>query len=119
MVSMAWRTRAFQMLDDFVQAGNRSEHLLLCPLKAYCRNSNRLIGRMIDIATVDVSESDQNKGYFRAFLDEAERVAAIHKRGIYIENALNPILHEMLERRGYREAKAAPMCFYKMWGDFL
>lgn len=117
MISDEWRRRAYKMLDDFVMADNRSEHLLLCPLRAYCRKSRRLIGPMLDIASVDVS--DQGKGYFRIFLGQAELVAAQRKLGVYVENALNPILHEMLERRGYRETKHAPLCFYKTWVDLL
>lgn len=119
LIKHSWRIDASEMIEGFVDSGVRSKWLELPPLSAYCRVARRLIGPTLDIASVEVAISEWRKGYFGAFLREAENIAAQHKLGLWVENALNPLVREMLERREYRKAESVPICYYKTWPDLL
>lgn len=74
-------------------------------LNVYIRLTSRMIEGVVtqtlDLASVEVEEEFQGKGFFTQFLDGIEALAKTHNRVIYVESILNSFLPEVLRRRGY------------------
>lgn len=74
--------------------------------------SQGVIEDSLDIATVDVVESEQRKGHFTRFLDLAERLNPWPI--LYIENVHNSVLLPVINRTGFLPHPHLPLCFYKV-----
>lgn len=87
----------------------------------YVRRANRVVDgslhATLDIANVEVHESYRRMGLFSRMLIECEEAARmLELDGVYVENICNPILHDMLGKRGYRvvpERAPADLCMFK------
>lgn len=59
--------------------------------------------RCLDIANIIVDPEYQHKGYFKAFLEDAEDVCKdVGVQVIYVENVINKFLARYLRRQNYR-----------------
>lgn len=74
--------------------------------KAYIRITQRMISSgniqpTIDLATVEIDEEFQNQGVFKKVLEVVEHKAAQYDRHVFLENVLNEVLIEPLQKYGY------------------
>lgn len=97
-------------IREFIEAPPKSrfgrrQHFSNDDLAAYLRVTERVLqGEVkpsIDIASIEVTESQQRKGVFSLFLKHIESCADATGRTVYIESILNPDLSAHLKRRGY------------------
>lgn len=97
-----------QNLVDMAETGAwcPRQHIHLGPLKIYVRITVHAwegqLYRTIDLATLDVAESERGKGHLTRWLTSIEDLARNHRRAVYIESVLNPRLAHFLTKRGYR-----------------
>lgn len=70
----------------------------------------------VAISSVEVDEAEQGKGVFRAFLEKTEALAAsLGYQSIRVEQVHNPILQDMLTRRGWSsQDEGGVFTFYKV-----
>lgn len=75
-------------------------------IMAYIRQTSRYLdGEMIptlELANVEVDENARGRGVMTRFLFEFENLAFERQRVPYVENIHNPILFNILTRRGYK-----------------
>lgn len=101
----------YKPLDDFVKAGIEKPfgHRLHLNIKGfdtlYVRIATHcIVGRMartLDISSVDVKESCQNKGLFKNLLKHCESLAVQYGLAVYIESVQNEHLAKYLSKIGY------------------
>lgn len=84
--------------------------------EVYVRVTTRYInGSMkdtIDVATIEVREEHQNRGYATAIFEYVEKLAKKYNRTVFVENVLSEILDTMLGRRGYTKIDGIPPSYY-------
>lgn len=101
-------------LEAFLAGNWRNRWLKYPCMEVYVRKSSRVLsGQLIqcfDIGSVEVDEGYRNKGVFRVFLKRFEQIAAREGKHVFVENALNPLLADMLRRRGYQTTLDAIHC---------
>lgn len=102
-----WREVVAAKLDRFIIGENRSASIEARPLTAYVRRSRRITNqrkflRCLDIATLDVIRNQRQQGYCRAFLQEAEKIAAEYDYLIMVESVSNRHLFKALIGYGYQ-----------------
>ena len=75
------------------------------PLHVYIRVTQRFIGGgivpTIDVASIEVEESQRGRGRSSALFELVERVADRATRIVYVECVLNRRFADWLQRRGY------------------
>lgn len=101
----------YKPLDDFVKIGIEKPfgyrlHLNIKGFDTlYVRIATHyLVGgmeRTLDISSVDVKESCQNKGLFKNLLKHCESLAVQHGLAVYVESVQNEHLAKYLTRIGY------------------
>jgi GNAT superfamily N-acetyltransferase len=88
-------------------------------MKAYIRITSHWINgghcRTIDIANVEVFESNQRQGYFTRLLSTVEEVAKQNHRAVYIEEIMLPWLYKWLQTRDYQSVPGHPQSLVKLF----
>lgn len=99
----------FETLDSFVAENCRRQgaraRLTFGPLTVWFRIAGRMMngaaGITIDIADVEVEESERRKGAFRALVSHVETLAKKHGVSVYVQSIGNEHIITELKRRGY------------------
>ena len=67
----------------------------------------------VDVANVIVDPLYQRKGYFKAFLEDAESLCTeLNIDVVYIENVINKFLHKFLMRENYKPITVGELTSY-------
>lgn len=87
----------------------------------YLRLSQRYVNgtavTTFEIANINVVESKQNNGHFKAWYDKAEFMAQLAGiQAMYVENVLNPVMDGICLRRGFQlHHKSGANCYVKVF----
>jgi hypothetical protein len=92
------------------EAHSQNVWLESAEISVYVRRSLRHLGdaklrSCLYIENISQPDSERGKGYFRAFMIEAERHPECYDF-IYVENILNPELLKMLLKHGYSKVRS-------------
>lgn len=72
------------------------------------------LAECLDIASIEIHERYQRKGFFKIALAVFENAARTYNyEAVFIENVLNGDLHDYLKSRGYEELQFLPLTFVK------
>lgn len=93
----------WEQFIEFLDSNKRNAWLDVDEWKVYVRKTsyrrfNDQLYVCLDIASVDVLPEYQNTGLFSGFLDE---IISKYRFNIFVENIGNPVLLELLLRRGF------------------
>ena len=96
----------YTTLEKFLEGPARNAWTVNGPVRAYVRKSLRpyVGGKLhcLDIASVEVEESQRGKWRFADWYEIAEAAAKKHGlNGIYVESVMNPIMEGFCERHGF------------------
>jgi GNAT superfamily N-acetyltransferase len=93
-------------LKQYHQKVGARATLIVGPVRLYVRIAARRLGSTfatltLDLADIEVDESERSRGCFTALLPEIESLATQYKLTVYVESIANERLIKFLELRGY------------------
>ena len=100
----------YRDVTSFIVVGHNREWCRFDPffLNAYLRNTQRYrngeLVDSLDVASVEVDESERGKGVVWKFFDSVERATRHHNKLIFVENVLVESFAKALEKRGYEKS---------------
>lgn len=91
-------------LPEFLAGPLRNAYLGPEGLTLYARKSSRLwqgaVLPCLDVATVELHPALRGLGVGKRVFDRIEALARAYRRCVYVENVLNPVLEQLLLKRG-------------------
>lgn len=104
-------------LEEFLSSQQRTAWLSEPGIRIYARKGNRMfdgfVTACLDVANVEVEESMQRRGIFKAWLSKAEDLAVGRFGCVMVENVQNEHLPAYLLRCGYVALLNVPKCYVK------